>query len=175
MNTRSILLAYATRYGSTQEVAESVGEVLRIAGFKVDVQPMQEVEGLDGYDAVVLGAAIYNARWHPEAHRFLSEHQGALALRPVAIFALGPLSTSKEAMQRSRGQLDKELEKYPWLKPVSVEMFVGKIDPSKLGFLERMMTPASDHMNWEAVRLWAEALPNRLQKVSLSLHATSPA
>ena len=164
MNTRSILLAYATRFGSTQRVAESVGASLRIAGFQVDIRPIHEVEGLDGYEAVVLGAAIYNARWHPEAHRFLSEHQKALALRPVAIFALGPLSTSEEAMQRSRGQLDKELEKYPWLKPASVEVFIGKIDRAKMGFFDRLTSPATtDPMDWEAIRLWAEALPKRLK------------
>src|SRR5574341_311518 len=139
MNPRSILVTYATRYGSTEEVAESIGGALRIAGFKVDVQPMQEVKRLDGYDAVVLGAAIYNAQWHPEAHRFLSEQREALALRPVAIFALGPLSTDKAAMLRSRSQLDKELEKYAWLEAATVEMVVGKVDPSKLGFFERLV------------------------------------
>jgi menaquinone-dependent protoporphyrinogen oxidase len=162
MNTRSILLAYATRYGSTQEVAESITATLRKAGLEVDIRPMEEVKGLDNYDAVVLGAAIYNARWHPEAHRFLSRYQEALRQRPVAIFALSPLSTGEAAMQRSRRQLDNELEKFPWLKPVTVEMFVGKMDPTKLGFFERLMTPASDHMNWEAIRAWAKALPVQL-------------
>src|SRR5512139_793456 len=121
MNTKAILLAYATRYGSTQEVAESITAALRQAGYEVDIQPMQEVKTLENYDVVVLGAAIYNARWHPNAHQFLSQHQEALKQRPVAIFALGPLSTSAAAMQRSRRQLNKELERYPWLKPVAVE------------------------------------------------------
>jgi menaquinone-dependent protoporphyrinogen oxidase len=164
MNTRSILLAYATRFGSTEEVAKRVGAELRIAGFEVDIRPIKEVKGLDGYDAVVLGAAIYNARWHPEAHRFLSKHKEALERRRVAIFALGPLSTSEEAMQRSRRQLDKELEKYPWLKSVSVEVFIGKIDRTKMGLIDRLTSPASsDHMDWEAIRGWAEALPGRLK------------
>lgn len=164
MNTRSILLAYATRFGSTQEVVESIGAEMRKAGLKVDIQLMQDVKGLEVYDAVVLGAAIYNARWHPEAHRFLSQHQEALALRPVAIFALGPLSTSEVAMQRSRRQLDKELEKYRWLKPATVEVFIGKIDRSKMGFFDRITSPATtDHMNWEAIRLWTRTLPEQLQ------------
>jgi len=145
MNTRSILLAYATRYGSTQEVAETIAATLRQAGLEVDIQPMREVRTLDQYDAVVLGAAIYNARWHTDAHQFLSQHQETLRQRPVVIFALGPLSTGDAAMLRSRRQLDRELEKYPWLKPVAVEMFVGKSDPSKLNFFERLGSTASDH------------------------------
>jgi menaquinone-dependent protoporphyrinogen oxidase len=164
MNTKSILLAYATRFGSTQEVAETIAALLRESDLEVDIRPMQEVKKLDGYDAVVLGAAIYNARWHPEAHQFLSRHREALEQRPVVIFALGPLSTSEVAMQRSRHQLDKEIEKYPWLKPATVEVFIGKIDRSKMGFFDRITSPATtDHMNWESIRLWAKELPGRLQ------------
>ena len=163
MNTRAILVAYATRYGSTQEVAESIAAELREAGFEVELQPMQEVKRLDNYAAVVLGAAIYNARWHPGAHKFLSQYQESLRQLPVAIFALGPLSTSGAAMQRSRRQLDKELAKYPWLKPVALEMFAGKIDPAKLSFFQRLGTTASDHRDWGAIRAWASALPARIQ------------
>src|SRR6476659_624462 len=105
MNNQSILLAYASRYGSTQEVADTIAAALRTAGLEVDIQPMRQVKTLAHYDAVVLGAAIYNARWHPDAHQFLSQHQESLSQRPVAIFALGPLSTSEAAMQRSRRQL----------------------------------------------------------------------
>ena len=167
MSTRSILLAYATRYGSTQEVAETITAALRQAELAVDVQPMQEVKSLEHYDAVVLGVAIYNAKWHPDVHQFLSQYQESLSQRPLAIFALGPLSTSKAAMRNSRRQLDGELIKYPWLKPVALEMFVGKLDPSKLGFFERLMSPASDHRNWDAIRAWANELPAQLQHAEM--------
>ena len=162
MNTNSILLAYATRYGSTQEVAEAITTTLRQDGIKVDIQSMQDVKNLDNYSAVVLGAALYNARWHPEAHNFLSQYQETLKKLPVAIFALGPLSTSDVAMLRSRGQLDLELQKYRWLKPVAVEMFVGKSDPAKLGIFDRLFTKASDHRDWNVIRSWANTLPSQL-------------
>jgi menaquinone-dependent protoporphyrinogen oxidase len=162
--SKPILLAYATRYGSTQEVAEAIAASLREVGLQVDIQLIQDVRTLDNYDAVVLGAAIYNTRWHPDANRFLSQHEEALKQRPLAIFALGPVSTSDAAMRRSRSQLDKELEKYPWLKPAALEMFVGKIDPSKLSFFDRLMTPASDHRDWDAIRAWANILPTQLQQ-----------
>ena len=86
MNTKSILLAYATRFGSTQEVAEAITAVLREAGLKVDIQPMAEVRTLDNYDAIILGAAIYNANWNLDAHHFVSRHQEVLEQRPVVIF-----------------------------------------------------------------------------------------
>ena len=169
MNAHSILLAYASRYGSTQEVAETIAAALSESGLEVELQPMQELKQIDRYDAVVLGAAIYNAKWHPAAHQFLSQHQAALSRRPVAIFALGPLSTSDAAKLRSRRQLNKELEKYPWLKPAAVEMFVGKIDPAKLSFFDRLGTTASDNREWAAIRTWANALPAQLQRAELSL------
>jgi menaquinone-dependent protoporphyrinogen oxidase len=162
MNTLSVLVAYATRYGSTQEVAAAITTTLREDGIKVNLQPMQDVKNLDNYNAVVLGAAIYNARWHPEAHIFLAKYQETLRQIPVAIFALGPLSTSEAAMQRSCRQLDMELEKYPWLKPVAVEIFVGKSDPTKLGVLDRLFSRASDFRDWQAIRAWANALPAQL-------------
>ena len=167
MNIKSILLAYATRYGSTQEVAEAITTTLRQDGIRVDIQPMQDVNSLDNYTAVVLGAAIYNARWHPEGHKFLSRYQETLKQLPVAIFALGPLSTSDAAMLRSRRQLDMELEKYPWLNPVAVEMFVGKADPAKMGVFERMFTKASDHRDWKAIRAWSNYLSTQLGQIAV--------
>lgn len=167
MNTKSILLAYASRFGSTQEVAEFIAASLREAGLQVDIQPMQEVKSLDRYDAVVLGAAIYNAKWHADAHQFLSQHQDALTQLSVAIFTLGPLSQSDAAKRNSRRQLDNELAKYPWLKPVAVEVFVGKLDPTKLGIFERLGTTASDHRNWDAIRAWANPLPTLLERVGV--------
>jgi len=167
MNTRSILIAYATRYGSTQEVAETIAAALREAGLVVDIQPMRDVKSIDSYDAVVLGAAIYNTRWHPDAHQFLSRHQGDLKQRTVAIFALGPLSTSDAAMRSSRRQLDRDLEKYAWLNPVALEMFVGKYVPVKPGFFDRLFSTASDNRNWDAIRAWANALPAQLQPAEM--------
>lgn len=164
MNPKSILLAYASRFGSTQEVAETIASTLREADLEVDLQPMQEVKALDPYDAVVLGAAIYNAKWHQEAHHFVSQHRNALSQLPVVVFTLGPLSSGEAAKRNSRRQLDSELAKYPWLKPVVVEIFAGKYDPSKPGmnFFERFL-PARDYRNWDAIRTWANALPAQLQ------------
>jgi menaquinone-dependent protoporphyrinogen oxidase len=163
MNTKSILLAYASRFGSTQEVAATIATTLRENGLEVDLQPMQEVKSLDRYDAVVLGAAIYNAKWNAAAHQFVSRHQDVLAKLPVATFTLGPLSGSEAAKRNSRHQLDMELAKYPWLKLVAVEIFAGKYDSSKpgLNFFERFL-PARDYRNWDAIRAWANELSAQL-------------
>ena len=161
----SILVAYATKYGSTQEVAEAVAATLRESGLEVDIQPMRKVRTLAGYRAVVLGAPLYMFHWHKDALRFLSQHREALTERPAAIFALGPTHDDEKERQDSRAQLDKELAKFPWLTPVALEMFVGKYDPAKLRFPVNLFAgkePASDLRDWTAIRVWASNLAAKL-------------
>ena len=164
----SVLVGYATRYGSTQEVAEAVAATLRECGLAVDIQPMRQVRTLAGYSAVVLGAPLYMFRWHKDARRFLSRHRKALTERPVAVFALGPTHDpyDEEEWQDSRAQLDKELAKYPWFTPVALEMFGGKYDPTKLRFPINLLAgkePASDLRDWTAIRAWASNLAAKLE------------
>jgi len=164
----SVLVAYASRYGSTQEVAEVVAAVLSEHGLEVNLLPMREVRTLEGYGAVVLGTAIYMFRLHKDARRFLARHHDALAERPVAIFAMGPINNDEKEWQGVREQLAKELAQFPWFNPVAHEIFGGVFDPVKLRFpynlipaLKRL--PASDIRDWTAIRAWAHDLAAKLQ------------
>ena len=85
-----VLVAYATRHGSTAEIAERIGQHLRQAGLSVDVQPVGQVDDLAPYRAVVLSSGVYIGRWHRAATRFLKTHQEKLANRPVRLFSSGP-------------------------------------------------------------------------------------
>jgi menaquinone-dependent protoporphyrinogen oxidase len=165
--TDAVLVAYATRYGSTQEVAAAVAEALREKGLEVDLQPAREVRALDRYRAVVLGAPFYMFRWHKDAMRFLSRHREALLKRPVAIFALGPTNLEDFEKPEVSGQLDKALSQYPWLKPAAVVMFGGKWDSAKLTFPYNLIPalkqmPVSDIRDWEAIRAWASELAAKI-------------
>jgi menaquinone-dependent protoporphyrinogen oxidase len=155
-----VLVGYATRYGSTQEVAEAVAAKLRECGLEVDIQPLSKVRTLAGYSAVVLGAPLFMFRWHKDALRFLSRHRKALTERPAAVFALGPTHDpyDEKEWQDSRAQLDKELAKFPRFKPAALVMFGGKYDPALLRFPLKMLAgkePASDIRDWAAIRAWA--------------------
>ncbi len=166
----SILVGYATRYNSTQEVAEVIGATLRDTGFAVDVRPLREVRTLDGYSAVVLGAPLYMFRWHKDALRFLSRYRAALMDRSVAVFALGPTHDpyDEQEWQDSWAQLEKGLAKFPWLDPVALEMFGGKFDPEKLRFPINKLAGsalATDIRDWTAIRDWASSLVAKLDPV----------
>lgn len=168
----SVLVGYATRYGSTQEVAEAVAAALREGGHEVKVERLKDVRSLEGYSAVVVGAPLYIGSLLDDAKRFLTQHQAALAQRPLAVFSLGPLDLAEAEAKGAREQLDKELAKFPALKPVDVALFAGKFDPKALRFPDSLLTvlpasplhqrPASDKRDWAAIRAWAGQLPAKL-------------
>jgi menaquinone-dependent protoporphyrinogen oxidase len=163
-----VLVAYATSYGSTKEIAEVISETLRSQGLEVDLRPIQKVQILEGYSAVVLGAPLYMFHLHKKALRFLTQHQKMLTDHlPLAIFAGGPFGQGKgKEWQEVRAKFDLELAKFPWLTPISVLMVGGRFDPAKLRFpyslipaLKKM--PASDLRDWVAIRAWASSLAER--------------
>jgi len=164
-----VLVAYASSYGSTQEIAEAISETLRSKELAVDLQPIGNLRTLEGYSAVVLGAPLYMFHWHKDALRFLSQYRKILTDHlPVAIFAGGPFGQEEgNAWQEVRTKFDSELAKFPWLTPISVLIVGGKFDPAKLRFpynlipaLKKM--PASDLRDWVAIRAWASSLAAQL-------------
>src|SRR4051812_43141259 len=122
--SEAILVAYATRGGSTREVADAIAATLRKKELRVEVRPVEAVDSILPYSAVVLGAPIYYGHWEKEMLRFLGQHTVALISRPVAIFALGPLQNDAEEMKAARIIIDKALVQFPWLTPVAGEVFV---------------------------------------------------
>ncbi len=175
-NTSQILVVYATKYGSTREVAETIASTLRGASLPVYVQPAREVKSLEGYRAVVIGTALRIGHWYKDTDAFLAQHREALGRLPVAVFALGPTqgSPADDDWKACQANFDQELAaKAPWLKPVSSRMFGGKYDPAALRGLDKLLTlmpgtplkgmPATDARDFDAIRAWATELAATLQ------------
>ena len=149
------LVTYATRAGSTREVAEAVARTLREHGLAAELRPASAIETLAPYGAVVLGTALYTARVHRDARRFLRTHGSELAERPLAVFALGPKTLADDEVAASRAQLDRALAAHPELRADPVAIFGGVVDPARLHFPFNRM-PASDARDWDAIRQWAD-------------------
>lgn len=160
-----VLVAHASKYGSTAAVAEAVAARLRERGFETSVQDAGSVTGLDGASAVVLGVALYFFRWRGSAHKFLKRNRGALERVPVAVFGMGPIEDKPEQYTGAREHLDKGLAKHAWLTPVAETVFGGVVDPDRLRFPDN--NPAVRGMGHvdlcdpQAIETWADELAAR--------------
>jgi len=161
-----ILVTYATRAGSTFEVAEQVAEVLRAAGATVDVKPVPAVHEVKGYDAVIVGSAIRMGHWLPEAVAFVQAHRETLSHIPTAYFLVsGLLRDDTPGMRRKVLAFLDPVRTI--LEPTSIGLFAGKMDYSKMDWLDRSIAEAvssseGDWRNWEAIRCWAHDLQTNL-------------
>lgn len=161
MNKR-ILVTYATRAGSTVEVAAAIGEAIITRGFEVDVKPVKEKPSLNGYQAVLVGSAIRMGNWMPEAIEFVKVNQGALNQMPVALFTVHMLNREDDEESRAN-RLAYLKDVRPLLKPAEEVFFAGKFDMSRLSFLDRMISKTvkavdEDCRDWDKIRSWAQAV-----------------
>jgi menaquinone-dependent protoporphyrinogen oxidase len=162
----NVLVAYATRAGSTEEVAQTLAEVLRSRDLAVDVRPATDVNSVETYSAVVIAVALYMGKMHKDVRRFLSMHRIALTKTPVALFVLGPVQKEEKDWIGAQKQLDEELRNFPWLSPVDQHIVGGRFDPAKLGFPFNLIPamrkmPASDALDWNLIREQANGLAER--------------
>lgn len=152
--TAPILVAHASEHGSTREVAAAIAARLRERGLDIELRAANEVKDLTPYRGVILGGAIYVGRLHPEAVGFLHRHRNALAVLPIAVFALGPRTLEPSDLASSRRQLVRALEKEPNVDPYEIAVFGGVIDPTRLRFpLNRLH--ASDARDWDDIDRFA--------------------
>ncbi len=159
--TRKILIAYASKCGSTGEVATAIGQTLAQNGARVDVRPLKEVADLPGYQVVFVGSAIRVAKWLPEAADFVRENRTILQRVPTAYFTV--CATMIEDTPANRAKAAGFLEPVrTMLVPAAEGYFAGKVDPKRLSFIENTLlkakgTPVGDFRNWDQIRDWAQS------------------
>lgn len=165
MNKR-VLVAFSSKHGATAGIASRIGAKLETAGLAVDVRDVGDVQDPAGYDAVVLGSAVYLGSWRREAATFAREHAVALSARPVWLFSSGPLA---EPSLEEPKPLD---ELRAVLMPRGHRVFTGALDRAKLSFPERVVIAAvgsqmkkdlaGDWREWEGIDEWAGSIAREL-------------
>jgi menaquinone-dependent protoporphyrinogen oxidase len=162
MMANSILVAYATYAGSTQEVAVEIGKVLGERSFAVDVIPVVENPPVDDYQFVLIGSAVHGSRWLSEALEFVEANQTVLNRTPVAFFSvcLSGLAKDERSLASARDTVFGPLRAF--VTPVAEVLSAGKVDRRGValglpGWLARFC-PTLDFRNWDKIRGWAQEL-----------------
>lgn len=167
-----MLVAYASRYGSTKGVAERIATHLNDAGVHVELIPAAEVQALDGYDAVVLGSPVYDQRWLPEARELVQRGLGVLSVRPTWLFSVGSFGDHKRVIgslmsrePRDIGELKRSIQ------PRGYRVFAGVIDRQRWPLPSRVFYRAlggrfGDNRDWPAIDAWADGIGRALSQES---------
>lgn len=167
--TNSVLIAYATKYGATAEIAEKIGEVLRQAGLTADVLPADQVGEVNSYTAVVLGSAVYAGQWRGEAVKLLEANEQQLTNRAVWFFSSGPTGEG-DPVQIMKGFRFPAAQQpiADRIKPRDIAFFHGSIDMKKLNLAEKVLVkgikaPTGDFRDWNAITAWANSIATVLK------------
>lgn len=164
----NILIAVASRHGSTDDIAEAIAHELRTAGHDVAIENADDVQTIEPYAAVVVGSAVYAGNWLPTAREFVKLYWMELAQKPVWLFSSGPLGDEDP---QPKGDPNQVAELMAATGARGHTIFVGKLDKSRLGMGERLMTrlvgaQEGDFRDWDAIRAWAHTLVTELEHTS---------
>lgn len=179
-----VLVAYASRHGATEGIAERIARTLQRPGLEVTLRPVDQAAAVGEYDAFVIGSAAYANHWLKEAAQFVRRHRSLLATRPVWLFSSGPIGTDlvdakgHDVMEASRPAEFAEFAGA--IHPRDERIFFGSYDPSAkpIGLMERLgapfmrmstvraSIPAGDFRDWPAIESWAEGIARDLLSAS---------
>jgi len=165
-----VLVGYASKYGATAEIAKQIGRILSRAGLDVDVLPVDSVRGLEPYEAVVLGSAVYAGQWRKEAASFLTSNAPALGRLSLWLFSSGPTGEGDPGELLKGWRFPAALQAVlDQLRPRGLAVFHGALDPSKLNLAEKLIikgvkAPLGDFRDWDAVNRWATGIVETLKR-----------
>jgi menaquinone-dependent protoporphyrinogen oxidase len=170
-----ILVAYASKTGFTKGIAEFIGERLASRGLQAEVKDVEDVNDMAGYDAFVVGSAVYMFHWMKGAERLVTHNGELLRDHPVWLFSSGPVGTSRtdakgrDLLEVSGPSEIDELREAAG--PRDHRVFFGGLDGSKLkgttGLFYRMAArsktaresmPEGDFRDWKEIGSWADSI-----------------
>lgn len=181
-----VLVAYATRHGATEGIAQHIAKTLETTGLDVTLRRVDSAVPVDAYDAFVIGSAAYLGGWLGEASTFVRRNRDVLADHPVWLFSSGPVG-NESVDAKGRDQLTeaepKEFREFArTIRPKDRRVFFGAYDPdaSPAGLAESLMSrfmriapaarnalPAGDFRDWPAIGAWAEEIARQLQPIEV--------
>ena len=164
-----ILVAYASKYGATAQIAEVIALRLARSGFDAEARDVKEVTSLSGYKAVILGSGVYAGMWLKEAAGFLKAHEAELAKMPVWFFSDGPTGAGNPEELMKGWRFPEDLKPVAErIKPRDTAVFGGNVNAAKMSFLEKWViknvkSPVGDFRDWDMISKWAKGVAEALK------------
>lgn len=165
----AVLVAYASRHGSTRGVAERIADRLRERGLEVELRPVGEAGDVAAHGAVVFGSPVYDQAWPPEGRAFVRDNAAALAARPVWLFSVGTIGDTTRLIGRLAtrephgiGRVRREIG------PRGYRVFAGVIDRDRWPGPSRLLYRAlggrfGDNRDWPEIDAWADEIARTLR------------
>lgn len=164
----AVLVTAASRYGSTAEIACAIrDELIRLGLDAVEIAPA-EMSSVSGYDAVVLGSAVYVGHWLGPARDLAARCRDDLRARPVWLFSSGPVGNPAGKLARSMKADPVDLAAVRADTGArGHQIFAGKLDRKRLSVAQRAALLifrglAGDFRDWPAIRRWAGEIAGEL-------------
>lgn len=175
-----VVIAYVSPYGSTRAIGERIAARLRDRGLQADCRPTYEIKSLYGYDAVIVGSAIHNQAWLPEAASFLSNHADELLARPVWLFSVGlPGALARPLRKMAMREGPKAVAPFMALvQPYDTHLFSGVVRREQFPLMGRMLLRLAggkfgDFRGWPEIDAWADGISDCLLERHGSSHESS--
>lgn len=159
-----VLVAYASKYGGTAEIAQAIAEAMRAEGLDAEAREAATVTDLTGYDAAVVGSGVYMGRWAQDARHFVKQHRAALRAMPTWLFCSGPTGGSPEGdtavAKAGPGVVDPSMRRLD-VGTRGYATFAGRNDERMAGMLARWM-PKGDWRDFDQIAAWAREIAGAL-------------
>jgi menaquinone-dependent protoporphyrinogen oxidase len=158
-----VLVTTASKHGATNGISATIARTLEAKGLETTSEKPATVESLSGFDAVVLGSAVYTGRWMDDAKEFVERFGNELESKPLWLFSSGPIGDPPKPDEIPADGV--KMAERTFARDHRV--FAGKLDKSKLGLGEKAIvaafrSPEGDFRDWEAIRAWAIEIADEL-------------
>ena len=160
-----VLVTAASRHGSTAEIASIIAGILQSSEIDAEAVPPDAVESVVGYDAVILGSAVYAGQWLESARAFVARHADDLATRPVFLFSSGPLGYPSRRPVEPADAIAVETT----IGAMDLQVFPGRLIGRDLSLPERLITtkthlPYGDFRAWDDILDWTREIARYLSE-----------
>jgi menaquinone-dependent protoporphyrinogen oxidase len=167
--TMRVLIAFGSRFGSTEAIARRIADTIHARGADVDVCPVDAVSDVVPYDAVVLGSGVYDGSWTASATELVRRHAAVLTSKPLWLFSVGSFGDRHPIVGGLIKKEPREIAEFEQaVHPREYRVFAGVIDLDHWPAWARLLFKAfgghaGDNRDWPGIDAWAEEIGDRLQ------------